>query len=104
MKETHQGYSNYETFLVKLHIDNTQEYYNEIQALAKEDKDCSDRELGTKIEAWLHDTVLADIHNANYGSITNQEASNNNVANDLLNAASARVNFTEIAKEVREEL
>ena len=58
--EGYNGYTNYETWLLCLNIDNEQGIYNEINALVQENKDCEDYDLGDKIREMLEEYYSID--------------------------------------------
>lgn len=101
-KEKYNGWTNYETWNVKLWIDNDQGSYNHWRENAKECLDNAQAsEHFTKEEQAVLD--LMDILKDQYEEM-NPLADNADTYTDLLNAALSEVNWHEIAKSIIEEI
>lgn len=87
MCKEYNGRTNYETWLVKLWLDNNQGDYNYMVEIAKEMETIS--RLADNIENYLYDYM---------------PKLDNDVYSDLLNGAIHAVNWYEIAKAYKEEV
>jgi len=83
---TYNGYTNFETWLVALHIDNDQYLSEEINEAYQYDRDPYELEINIR-------SIIT--HYA--------EIENNILAADLLNAALSEVNWSEIASVIIED-
>lgn len=83
MCEKYSGYTNYETWLVSLWIDNDQGLYNDVQELARENVD-SEYDLANAIKDFIEEF--------------NPLAENADMFSDLLQSALQNVNWQEIAE------
>ena len=83
---TYNGYTNFETWLVALHIDNDQFLSEEINEAYQYDRDPYELEINIR-------SIIT--HHA--------EIENNILASDLLNAALSEVNWKEIASLIIED-
>ena len=83
----YNGYYNYETWLVSLHIDNEQHYEREVQNLANTAR--NQYELANSIKNFVEENMIKD---ENGKDITNC------FLNDLINSALSEVNWQELAE------
>lgn len=90
--KTYNGWSNYETWNVKLWLDNDETTYKTITNMVYRNKNKELYVIANKIKAYVE--ALPDIDNVL------QKAS---VAADLLNAALSEVDWLEIAEAYHEE-
>lgn len=101
MSETYNGYTNYETWVVNLHLDNTQSLQEEWQAEARKavlaarealDPVRFDEERVRQEASYILASMLKEsLAEERYPEVTGLYA-------DLLNAALADVNWLEIAR------
>lgn len=91
-EEGYQGWSNYETWVVKLWIDNEEESYNYWQERAKElIRERREHLISDELKEG-HEEAVEDAGIAEAGVFT-----------DLLNSALGEVNWYEIAQSILEE-
>ena len=86
--ETYNGWSNYETWLVSLWLDNDQETYNKIRNIIKRNGNISTYAVSKKIQDFVEKMVFTD------------KAS---LQQDLINSAIQEVNFPEIVQSMIDE-
>ncbi len=100
----YNGWTNYETWAVKLWIDNEQSSYRSWQSIAQDiwDDSIADRSYKgqTREQAFTYDLAkrLKDEHEEN------APTSEANVYSDLMNAALSEVNWYEIAEHYLEDI
>lgn len=85
-KKAYNGWYNYETWLVALHIDNDQDTAAELYDMAKKstgDTDTRDYGLSLAVKAWVTEELIPDMPHG--------------LVQDLINATLAEVNWREIA-------
>jgi hypothetical protein len=88
--DTYNGWSNYETWVTKLWIDNEQKTYNDIVNLTKRHINKLDYQLGDIISGYVDKNMLPEIPPS--------------LASDLLRASMTLVNWTEIAKSYKDDI
>ena len=96
MKENkYNGWTNYETWTVKLHLDNDQLMSDTVNGLAGSERDAY--ALGKQIEEWIDS--MDPFHGDDVERATKRIYGSSLWA-DLLNASIREVNFTEIAQSL----
>ena len=90
MSEGYNGWKNYETWLVKLHITNDQGWDELIREMVEDGNFDYPHELGDYIKEQIEEMV-------------DMEEINNPLLNDLINAAISEVDFREIAEHYIDE-
>jgi hypothetical protein len=89
--KTYNGWSNYETWLVDLWLDNEQSTYNDIRNLVEENKAEEPYIVGDLIKEYVNDMLDSQLEGSG-------------LAVDLLNSALSEVDFREIAQNHLDEL
>lgn len=103
--ETYQGYTNYETWIIKLWIDNNQgdqEYWREVTAQTLTDDENNRSAFKRLPEGILADTLKEHFEGDSWIGLNDQYERGGLYA-DLMSHALARVNWLEIAQELIEE-
>ena len=93
MSEGYNGYTNYETWVVALHIDNTegsQNYWHDRARWAVAHHDPNDQHMDARCE-------LAEALKEAFDEIYDEQKPDNGVLADMLRAALSEVNWHELA-------
>ena len=99
MKENkYNGWTNYETWVVKLHLDNDKLMSDTVNALAGSERDAY--ALGNKIKEWI-DSM--DPFSGDDVKRATRRMYGSSLWADLLNASMKEVNFTEIAQSLMDD-
>ena len=107
MCKEYNGWSNYETWLVKLWIDNDQDLYNTVQELAQEIKD--EAPTSRQVIQW-HRTELEAAENMLADQLKEMIEEDNppedgaSLYTDLMRSALSDVNWHEIAENILGDL
>jgi hypothetical protein len=101
--ETYEGWTNYETWCVKLWLDNDQGTYEEVRGITRDITSDID-ENGSPSEHWTTEQakrfVLADALKDYVEELNADALDGASMATDLLGAALASVNWQEIADNI----
>jgi len=60
---SYNGYTNYETWLLCLNIDNEQGIYESVNEFVEENKELDDYDLGDKLKEFLEEWFFVEGHN-----------------------------------------
>jgi len=100
--KTYNGWTNYETWVTKLWMDNDSESYNYYQEIAKEIIDSSEKD---NTFSKLENAKLTLMHRLKDEIEENNPIGDNaNMYADLLNVAISEINFYEIASNIIDEI
>lgn len=101
--ETYQGYANYETFAIKLWLDNDREEYDYWRDVATEPVGNDESGFSRTQEGALADALKEHFENMWEENVVLYFVSPAGLYRDLMSHALARVNWLEIARELIEE-